>query len=422
MKTSKIALVMVTLLLAASMLTNLVGCTTPAKAHSHDLMDGVEAQKVERKEADNSFISSQMQLAVKLFKAANSETSDKNVLVSPLSIQLALAMTANGANGQTEEEMQALLGGDIPLDELNEYLYAYVSSLPSAEKYKLGIANSIWFRDDDSLTVNDEFLQTNANYYNAQAYKSPFDSPETVADINNWVNTHTDGMIDKIIDEIDPSTVMHLINAIVFDAEWQVPYEKSDVYDGKFTSINGEEQTVKMMSSLEWKYIENENVIGFIKDYKERHYSFAAILPNEDIALADYVAGLTPEELTALLENVQESSVIATMPKFSYEYELEMKDLLISLGMPSAFSSGADFSRLGHCIDGNIYIGSVFHKTFISVDERGTKAAAVTDVVMKAEGALITEKIVRLDRPFVYMIIDNATNLPIFIGTVTDLK
>ena len=206
-----------------------------------NLMDGLEASLVEGKEADDSFVENQMSLALKLFKASANESKDENVLVSPLSIQLALAMTANGAKGQTREEMETLLGGDISLDELNSYLYAYVNSLPVDEKYKLEIANSIWYRDSEKLTVKDEFLQTNKDYYDAEVYKAPFDNT-TVDDINGWVSDNTDGMIDKIIQEIDDETIMYLINAIIFDAEWNEMYDENSVRDGKFTSINGKEQ------------------------------------------------------------------------------------------------------------------------------------------------------------------------------------
>ncbi len=126
---------------------------------------------------------------------------------------LALAMTANGADGQTKAEMEELLGGNIKLNDLNEYLYALVKNMPSNEKNKLKISNSIWFKDADQFSVNKDFLQTNANYYNVVVYKSAFDS-QTVKDINNWVNENTDGMIDKILEQINENEIMYLINAV----------------------------------------------------------------------------------------------------------------------------------------------------------------------------------------------------------------
>lgn len=416
----KTFLAILSLILICSMAVNLTGCAT--KVQAADLMEGVQANTVTGKAADDAFAQSQMRLAVELFQSSVLESKDENVLISPLSIQLALAMTANGANGNTKAEMEALLGGEISLEDLNEYLYSYVNNLPSAEKYKLQIANSIWFRDDEGrLQVEKDFLQKNADYYGAQAYKAAFDD-QTLKDINNWIKDHTDGMIDSILDQIDEDAVMYLINALVFDAEWQHVYDKSDVYKGKFTNINGTEKQVDMMHSEESVYLQDKNAIGFMKPYSGSKYNFAVLLPNEGIDIYEYIAGLTGEELMETLSTPQLGMVMATLPKFSYEYELTMNDVLKELGMPSAFSGDtADFSKMAHSSRGNIYIGDVLHKTFISVDELGTKAGAVTKVQMNDESAPMSEWVVTLNRPFVYMIIDNETKLPIFIGTVMDI-
>lgn len=417
----KVVLTLLSILLVCSIVLNLTGCAT--KVQAADLMEGVKANTVPGKAADDAFAQSQMRLAVDLFQSSVLESKDENVLISPLSIQLALAMTANGADGNTKAEMEALLGGEISLEDLNEYLYSYVNNLPSAEKYKLQIANSIWFRDDEGrLQVEKGFLQKNANYYGAQAYKAAFDD-QTLKDINNWVKDHTDGMIDSILDQIDEDAVMYLINALVFDAEWQHVYDKSDVYKGKFTNIGGTEKQVDMMHSEESVYLQDENAIGFMKPYSGSKYNFAVLLPNEGIDIYEYIAGLTGEELMDTLSTPQLGMVMATLPKFSYEYELTMNDVLNELGMPSAFSGDtADFSKMAHSSRGNIYIGDVLHKTFISVDELGTKAGAVTKVQMNDESAPMSEWVVTLNRPFVYMIIDNETNLPVFIGTVMDVQ
>ena len=417
----KVVLTLLSILLVCSIVLNLTGCAT--KVQAADLMEGVKANTVPGKAADDAFAQSQMRLAVDLFQSSVLESKDENVLISPLSIQLALAMTANGADGNTKAEMEALLGGEISLEDLNEYLYSYVNNLPSAEKYKLQIANSIWFRDDEGrLQVEKDFLQKNADYYGAQAYKAAFDD-QTLKDINNWVKDHTDGMIDSILDQIDEDAVMYLINALVFDAEWQHVYDKSDVYKGKFTNIGGTEKQVDMMHSEETVYLQDENAIGFMKPYSGSKYNFAVLLPNEGVDIYEYIAGLTGESLMETLSTPQLGMVMATLPKFSYEYELTMNDVLKELGMPSAFSGDtADFSKMAHSSRGNIYIGDVLHKTFISVDELGTKAGAVTKVQMNDESAPMSEWVVTLNRPFVYMIIDNKTNLPVFIGTVMDVQ
>lgn len=422
MNRRNIWLITLSLLLTFATMLNLSGCGTASAAEATDLMKGIKSQEVEGKALDDAFCNGQMELALKLFKSSAVTTKNENTLISPLSVQLALAMTANGANGETLKEMEAILGNGVSIDDLNRYLKSYVDGLPSSEKAKLQIANSIWFRDDENrLTVEKSFLQTNADYYGADAYKAPFDG-STLKEINGWVKDNTDGMIDKILDSIDDSAVMYLINAITFDAEWQTVYTESSVINGDFTNIKGEKKTVTMMHSEEGQYICDDKATGFLKAYKGGKYSFAALLPNEGVNLYDYIESLDAATLKETLSKPQYVEVAATMPKFSYDYELRMNNVLGEHGMVKAFDSeNADFTKLGRSSRGNIYIGDVLHKTFISVDEKGTKAGAVTKIEMRDECAVLDRKIVTLDRPFVYMIIDNETNLPIFMGAVADI-
>lgn len=417
----KTILALCSLVLVCAIAINLTGCAATVQAA--DLMDGVTANAVVGKAADDAFRNSQMCLAVELFQSAVTASKDENVLLSPLSVQLALAMTANGAAGQTKEEMETLLGGEITLEDLNEYLYSYVKSLSSGEKCKLRIANSIWFRDDEKrLQVEKDFLQCNADYYGAQVYKAAFDK-QTLKDVNAWVKDHTDGIIDNVLEQIDPDAVMYLINALTFAGEWMQVYDKSEVYKGNFTNIAGKAYAVDMMHSTESVYLQDARATGFMKPYKGGKYSFAALLPNEGVDIMDYIAGLTGESLRETLGSAQSGAVTAALPKFSYEYGLIMNDVLKGLGIPTAFDgSAADFSRMAHSPRGNISIEEVLHKTFISVDELGTKAGAVTKIEMVDECAPMSQWVVNLDRPFVYMIVDNQTNLPVFIGSVTDIK
>ncbi len=365
----------------------------------------------------------QLRLSIDLFKAMSKASENKNLLISPLSIQLALAMTANGAKGQTKAEMEKLLGGNMTIEELNLYLNNYVSLLPSDDKYKMHIANSIWFRDEEErLTVNESFLEKNKDFYGAQIFKKNFNDSQTVKDINDWVNNNTDGMIDKIVDSISGDTVMYLINALCFDAEWENQYLLSDIAKRDFTNISSETKKVDMMHSEESNYIETADAKGFLKYYKDKKYAFVALLPNEN-DIYGYIDSLTPEYIESALNNVQNKGGYAVLPKFSYEYELSMNGVLKSLGMPTAFDAyKADFTDMATSTRGNIYIGDVLHKTFIQVDELGTKAGAVTKVEMWDECAPMYAWELTLDRPFVYMIIDCESNLPIFIGTLTDIK
>lgn len=411
--------------LLVSISLSLFTACAPADDPQAGQMETPDPRNVADKPSDTTFESAYTELAVKLFQQTVAASRDKNLMISPLSIQLALAMTANGADGLTRQEMEALLGGDIPLEELNAYLHTYTGSLPSEEKCKLQIANSIWFRDEAGwLTVEESFLQTNADYYGAEVYKRAFDET-TVKEINNWVDHNTDGMISKVLDKIDSSAMMYLINAIVFNAEWAEPYHEYAIRSGDFTNQSGDLQSVHMMHGEEREYLHDDQATGFVKPYSGDKYSFAVLLPNEGVDLYDYMETLTPEKLTKTLNDRQTCPVITQLPKFSYEFDLTMNEVLKELGMPTAFdSTGADLTKLGQSTDGNLYIGSVIHKTFIQVDGMGTKAGAVTVVEVNEECAVEPDpdtKEVIVDRPFVYMILDNETNLPIFIGCVTEI-
>ncbi|MBO4356300.1 MAG: serpin family protein [Clostridia bacterium] len=390
-----------------------------------NLMSGFTSSGAPGKDPDNAFVESQMDFALKLFKESVA-SSDKSVMVSPLSVILALAMTANGADGNTLKEMETVLGKDLTLDILNKYLKNYVASLKSVDGASVKIANSIWFRDDeDEFRVKDAFLQTNADYYNAAAYSAPFDS-DTLKDINNWVRENTDGMIDKVLDEIPKDAIMYLINTIAFDAEWAENIPNELIRDDVFTNVNGEDRDVKMLNSVESRYLDDGKATGFIKYYKGG-YAFVALLPNEGVDLDDYIASLDAKTVVNTLKNSKYGKVYCAFPQFKSEFDTELSETLIKLGMKDAFNGDkADFSKIGSVNPGeNIYISRVIHKTFIEVNNAGTRAAAVTVVEMAKATSIGPEEekvySVRLDRPFVYMIIDTQTNIPLFIGEIEDI-
>ena len=418
MKKTKLFLITISLVLLCAMTVNLTGCATTV--HAEDLMEGVTPNSVTALTDLSSGSVDATDFAIRLFKQTNED--GKNTLISPLSVLCALAMTANGAEGETREQMEAVLG--MSVEELNLYLYSYINALPQGEKYKLSVANSIWFTDDDRFTVNQDFLQTNADYYGADIYKTPFDK-QTLKDINNWVKNETDNMIPKVLEDIPDAAIMYLINALAFEAEWTEIYEKNQVRDKTFTKEDGTKQDVELMYSTEGKYLEDENATGFIKYYKERKYAFVALLPNEGVTVSEYVNSLDGASLAALLANAESRSVETAIPKFESEYDIEMSSILEAMGMSNAFNvTFADFTGIGDSTEGGIYISKVIHKTYIQVGEKGTKAGAVTAIEMNDGSAGPPDEIkqVYLDRPFVYMLIDCETNTPFFIGTVMDVN
>ncbi len=358
-------------------------------------------------EPSDEFAAGQMGFSLKLFQQVAGKSKGKNMLISPLSVSPALAMTANGAAGKTADEMQKVLGASS-MSQLNEDLSGYLGGLSADE---LKAANSIWIREGKEVQA--DFLQTNETYYDAAIYRAPF-TDTTVRDINRWVDEKTDGMIPEILDRIGGDTVMYLINALAFDAKWKEEYHYT--LPGTFKSYGGEAQKAEMLPSSENCYLEDANAQGILRDYKGGEYRFAALLPNEGVNVYDYVKGLTAEGLQGMLQAPKKGMAQVMLPKFSYEYEIKLNDSLKAMGMPTAFGGGADFSKMA---DG-LFISEVRHKTFIELTEIGTRAGAVTSVAMN-ESAPMIERFITFDRPFVYMIIDAEYNLPVFMGIVTSL-
>jgi serpin B len=231
-------------------------------------------------------------------------------------------------------------------------------------------------------------------------------------------------MIPEILDEIPAEAIMYLVNALAFDAEWAEIYKETAVNDGIFTKEDGAKQSVTFMYGEESRYLEDEKATGFIKYYKDSKYAFVALLPNEGVSVSEYVASLDGESLSKMLGSAEIVPVNTCIPKFETEYEVEMSEILKEMGMPDAFDSDkADFTGLGTSSVGNIYISRVIHKTFISVDEKGTKAGATTAVEMMPESAPPMDiKKVYLDRPFVYMLVDCENNIPFFVGSMMDVN
>ncbi|MBP5177183.1 MAG: serpin family protein [Clostridia bacterium] len=353
-----------------------------------------------------------VKLATKLYDG-------KNLLISPLSIQIALAMTANGAKGDTLGEIEATLFGGQRISTFNGYYKTYIEGLTSGENFKISVADSIWFRDHERLTVKDGFLQKNADFYNADAYKAPFDRT-TLADINGWVDRKTDGLIKNILDDITESDVLFLLNATCIDAKWAKVFEAEHTSDETFTDEAGAERAVKMMKGTEYAYLENDFATGFIKYYSGNRYAFAAMLPQKGNTVADTLAQLTGEGLTRYFKNVYGYPTHIKMPKFAVDYDNDIVDALSALGIRDLFSpAAADLTDMAESKAGNCYVDMVKHKTAIKVDELGTKAAAATIVGVR-DGAVGPEqntKYVYLDRPFIYFILDTLTDTPIFIGT-----
>lgn len=324
--------------------------------------------------------------------------SDGNSLISPVSLLLALGMTANGAEGQTREQMEAVLGMDA--DALSACMHGCLASLPvhnsSTSMGKLNAASSIWVRE--GISVRESFLQSAVDDYDAQVYSAPFDQ-STVGAVNSWVSRHTDGMIDRILSDLPDNSAMLLLSAVAFEAEWQSIYQEASVRERTFTCEDGTERTVSMMYSGESRYLESPLASGFLRPYLGGRYVFAALLPDEGVTVSELLSSLDGQALCDLLSSPVEAEVEAGLPKFSYETAMDAKASLTALGMTDAFSAdAADFSGISRA--GGLFISRVLHKAYIAVNEKGTRAGAASAVDMGTTGTMIPEerKSVILDR------------------------
>lgn len=409
--------------LAALLLLGMAGCGAAdvRTVQATNLTAEIQPQILSGAAADAEFLTAQTGFALALMQKTVSASSGENVLISPYSVMQTLAMAANGADGDTLAEMEQTLGG-IPIDMLDQYLYTQRTTMPEGDGAKLHTANSVWFRDDaDRIAVLPDFLQRISDAFSAEAYTAPFDET-TRSDINSWCSEQTDGMVPVLLNEpISADAVMYLINAVCFDAKWRHPYE-DEPRSRDFTAYDGTVQQAQMMYAEEHGYLEDAHATGFLK-YYQGDYAFAALLPEEGMTPEEYLSGLTAESLRQLLINNPPREVHTGLPQFSYDFEIKYNSILSEMGMPGAFTEDADFTRMAETASGALFISLVLHKTHIDVDTEGTRAAAVTAAVMTDGAASIVEepKFVILDRPFVYMIVETKTMLPVFFGVLNQI-
>ena len=352
--------------------------------------------------------------------------SSANVMVSPASVMIALDMTASGAANDTVTQMMALYGGaDDPQGQLS-YAAKLLGRLNSSQGVTIHAADSIWVNGDimpDGLAG--DYTDFVGGHFDASTESLRFDNA-ALGRINGWVKDNTDGMIDGILDELDPATAMVLINAIAFDGKWEKQYNDSQVTDGSFTAASGDVRTVQMMSGAERIYLEIDLATGFAKYYAGNQYAFVVMLPKDvNQNAGDMISAFTGESFDAFMNSAsRDYTVVTKLPEFSYDWGRTIVPQLKAMGMEVPFDdSRADFSGMTGS-DNGLYIGDVIHKTRIEVGRNGTRAAAATAVEMRKNSIDIMppeKKEVVCDRPFAYAIVDMTDNTPVFVGTVNDI-
>ncbi|MCR5148487.1 MAG: serpin family protein [Eubacterium sp.] len=379
-------------------------------------------------EAEKKFVNSTADFSFDLMRELLKRDKGQNVMISPDSLITALGMTENGAAGDTLKAMQNVLAADLSIDEYNKALAGFNQLLTGSDEVTFNSGNSIWVRNTEEMEISQAFLQTVVDYYNSEFYLADFDN-KTLDDVNNWIKENTNGMIDKVLDEISEDAQMLLINAIAFEGEWADEYKESQIREGRqFNNANGIKEEAVMLASSEEGLISLNGGVGFGRAYKGGQFEFVAILPPEGVGADEFINGISGEDfVNAYLNKDYDQMVYAEIPEFKYDYKTKLSDQLKDMGMEVAFSDYADFSGMLASGLPELKIAEVIHKTHIEVDRKGTKAAAVTVVEMekcagiREENPRKTVKVI-LDRPFMYAIVNTETGLPVFLGTVNSVK
>ena len=353
------------------------------------------------------------------------EADKQSPLVSPLSVALALSMTANGADGNTLAQFQEVLGGGVDLEELNaacaQYLSDYQGLLGSSQ---CRIANSLW--KDHSGGIYEDFVSKCRGYYSAQVYEAELSEPRIVDDLNGWVSDKTNKMIPQIIDQPFPEeTACLLVNALYLKNSWLSEFSPNATHSREFHHEGGSDSRIDFLSKHDTtpSYLQGKGAQGVVLPYDDGRLAFVAILPDlypDSPDFGQWLNNLEGNSLSQLINNREDAIFLSfAMPRFSAEWKGNLEDTLPLLGLEDAFVPGAaDFSSLGDSPEG-YYISQVIHATKIEVNEKGTEAAAATVVAAESGAAAPPQEGITLilDRPFLYGIVDLYTGVPLFLGT-----
>lgn len=349
-------------------------------------------------------------------RSAQGET----VLLSPLSVALTLAMAANGAEGETLEQFEALLSGECGLEVLNARCSQLIKDYQSlGGSTTCSIANSIWADPDGQ--IQEDFIGRCAGIFDAQVFQGDLSAPGIVGDLNSWVSEHTNKMIPNIISKpFGEDTATLLVNALYLKNTWANQFDPNSTWERGFTHASGSAESMDFLGkgSSTLPYLRGDGVQGVVLPYDDGRLGFFALLPDEE--LDSWLAGLEGDGLSELLAGRKDTQFFyLALPKFEAEWRGELKDILAALGLEDAFVPGtADFSRLGDDPEG-YYLSQVIHAVKLEVNEKGTEAAAATIAASNSGSSAPPKEGITLifDRPFLYGIADLETGIPLFLGT-----
>lgn len=354
-------------------------------------------------------------LSLELCRQLGGEKTD-NWLVSPFSLQCALGMLSNGAAEETHDEILYALGlSQYSQEEVNAYFKKLIEGLHTVNSaITVKTANSVW--GNAGVPLKEDFQKMNIENYSAMVSQLDFSDPSAVDQINAWCNQTTEGLIPSILDEVNPTATVYLLNSLYFKARWESEFSPEKTQEGNFTTSSGKVIKAHFMQAKRMAaYVENEWFTSTNLPYQNDSYVMRLILPQPEISIDQVLQALSESD-----ENLWKNTILADinlkMPRFALENKLDLVSTLQALGMKKAFTNGADFSSMS---DISTYISLVQQATRLKVDEEGSEGAAVTVIEGDLMSPLPEEKVdFFLDRPFLFQILEPATGTVLFIGQV----
>ena len=344
----------------------------------------------------------------------------ENPVLSPISAYMALSMAATGARGETKEELESLLGAEHR--HLSEQCMAILQSRAAVE---LELANSAWL--DQRFQAKEEWLAGIQEAYRGEVYRADLSSRQTMKAINTWAKEHTRGLVKDFLPRpMTEDARLALLNALYLEADWWSSFEGYATHKQTWYREDGGEKQVQTMNKglATFDYVADTDMDGVVLPFQGEELVFLAIRPQAGQTARELYSQLTPRQIASLLAGREERLMNLSLPKFTVSCDQELNELLQGLGVKRAFDPElADFSGLGTDEEGwPLYVSLVRQKAVIELNEEGVKAGAVTIVEMRAGAAMPAKEPVEmnLNHPFVYMILDLETQVPLFVGILDD--
>ncbi|WP_367914018.1 serpin family protein [Leadbetterella sp. DM7] len=338
--------------------------------------------------------------------------------LSPLSLNIALGMLVNGTEGETREEIRQVLGfSNADLADMNISYAELIDKLPRVDPAVTNTtASSVWYEKD--FTVENAYLETLKKSFNAGVYAENFSDPATVDKINRWAAAQTNDKIRQVLEKIEPHQVLFLLNALYFKGDWTEKFDEKNTVKAPFYGATREVSQDFMSVQKDFAYTENGSFRMVELPYGNEKYAFIAMLPVKGTA-DEMIRNLTREQWDAARAGLVKQKVAVTLPRFKMELSKNLTGVLQAMGMKRAFTDRAELGGISK--SGRLFVDFVKQDTYLSVDEKGSEAAAVTSIGVGVTSAPMYT-VFRCDRPFAFAIVEKTSDTIQFIGKVNDVE